>query len=191
MSDSRSIGILAYDGVDARSLVTVHDAMREAGSRGCAVDVTVFSLVPSDGVTSATGLELVPDDVLIGTPDVVVVPGGVTEGTDGPTPTYPTELPERLGQLAAAGATVVGIGAGALALGEAELLTDRDATTAEPFRDDLSAYAETVSDREVVDAGAVLTATGPEAALSVARLLVEDVCEEVEQTTVAGKSAQD
>lgn len=187
MSDSRSIGILAYDGVDARSLVTVHDVSTTVEQQNGAVDVTVFSLVPSDGVTSATGLELVPDDVLIGTPDVVVVPGGVTDGPDGPAPSYPTELPERLGQLAAAGATVVGIGTGALALGEAELLTERSATTAEPFRDDLSAYAETVSDQAVVDAGAVLTAEGPEAALSVARLLAEDACEEAEHTTVSGK----
>ncbi|MGM0398076.1 MAG: DJ-1/PfpI family protein [Halobacteriota archaeon] len=177
MTESRSIGILAYDGVDARSLVGVHDALTTAAKNGCAIETTVFSLVPSEGVTADAGIVLVPDDVLIGTPDVVVVPGGRSTADGDPTPTYPTELPERLGQLADAGATVVGIGTGALALGAGGLLTERAATTAEPFREELATHAETVVEESVVPGDGVVTAAGPEAALAVARLLLEESCD--------------
>lgn len=177
MTQSRSIGLLAYDGVDAHSLVGVHDTLRAGAEDGCAIDSTVFSLVPSDGVTADAGIVLVPHDVLIGTPDVVVVPGGAATADGDPVPTYPSELPERLGQLADAGATVVGIGTGALALGAGGLLAGRAATTAEPFRDELATHAETVVDRPVVADG-VVTASGAEAAVDLAQWLLADTCEE-------------
>lgn len=175
MVESRSIGILAYDGVDARTLVTVHDVLAEANRDGRAVDPVVYSLVPSDGVTAASGIGLVPDDVLIGTPDVVVVPGGTADGDGRPSPTYPDELPDRLEQLAGAGATVVGAGAGVVALGEAGLLADRSATTAPDFRDALADFGATVEDQSVVSGDGVTTAIGPDAAVELARMLLEDV----------------
>ncbi|MFB6132601.1 MAG: DJ-1/PfpI family protein [Halanaeroarchaeum sp.] len=174
MVESRSIGILAYDGVDARTLVTVHDVLAEANLDGAPVEPVVYSLVPSDGVTAASGIGLVPDDVLIGTPDVVVVPGGAAEEDDERTPTYPDELPDRLDQLAGAGATVVGVGAGVLALGQAGLLDDRSATTAPEFRDAIADFGATLADGAVVAADGVATATGPDAAVDLAEWLLED-----------------
>ncbi|AKH96785.1 DJ-1/PfpI family protein [Halanaeroarchaeum sulfurireducens] len=177
MTELPSVGILAYDGVNALSLVSVHDALMTAA---CDLPVTVYSLVPSDEVSSDSGLGLVPDDVLIGTPDIVVVPGGRDDGPDGTAPAYPSELPDRLEQLAEAGATVVGIGSGALALGEAGLLTDRTATTAPAFRDELTTDAGTVVDEDIVEGDGVLTAAGPNTALEVGRRLGVQHCEDVD-----------
>ncbi|MFW5919549.1 MAG: DJ-1/PfpI family protein [Halanaeroarchaeum sp.] len=181
MSDPDSVGLLAYDGVDGRALVSVHDFLVRASRRGCAVAPTVYSLVPSDRVSSSTGLGIEPDDVLIGTPGVVVVPGGRTADGD---PTYPTELPERVGQLSEAGATLVGIGSGALALGEAGLLADRRATTAAPFRDALGSHAVSVVDGPVVESGGVITATGADDAPEVVGRLLDAVCSEEERSRV-------
>ena len=176
MTDSDSIGILAYDGVDARSLVDVHDFVVQAERAGCAVTGTVFSLVPTQRVTASTGIGIEPDDVLIGTPDVVVVPGGETEGDD-PAPSYPAEVPDRVAQLADAGATLVGIGSGALALGEAGLLAERRATTAPAFRDELGTHATSVVDDPVVESDDVFTARGPTEARTVARRVLEKRCD--------------
>lgn len=173
MVESRSIGILAYDGVDARTLVTVHDVLATANREGRPVDPVVYSLVPSDGVTAASGIGLVPDDVLIGTPDVVVVPGG-TGNDDGSTPAHPDELPERLEQLVEAGATVVGVGAGVVALGEAELLADRSATTAPEFRDAIEEFGAAFEERPLVTADGVTTAADADAALDLAHWLLDE-----------------
>ena len=184
MTDPDSIGILAYEAVDARSLVDVHDFVVRADRAGCAVQVTVFSLVPAQHVTASTGIGIEPDDVLIGTPDVVVVPGGETAG-DESTPSYPQEVPDRVAQLADAGATLVGIGSGALALGEAGLLTERRATTAPAFRDELEPHATTVVDDPVVESDGVFTATGPRAALDVTRRVLEKRCDATVLSQVA------
>lgn len=189
MDDDRSIGILAYDGVDAHALVGVHDALVAAIRAGCEYSVTVFSLVPSDVVTAASGIGVVPDDVLIGTPDVVVIPGGWSDGDRGPT--YPSELHERAGQLADAGATMVGIGTGALALGEAGLLAGHPATTAPQFRDALADYAETVESGPVVGSENVITATGSGAALAVVRQLLREDCNEGTLDRVATELAME
>lgn len=176
MTDSDSIGILAYDGVDARSLVSVHDFTVRADRAGCEVGVTVFSLVPTQRVTASTGIGIEPDDVLIGTPDVVVVPGGKTSG-DESAPSYPQEVPDRVAQLADAGATPVGIGSGVLALGEAGLLTERRATTDPTFRDELETHATSVVGDPVVESDGVFTATGPTASLTVTQRVLEQRCD--------------
>lgn len=178
MSDSGSVGLLAYDGVDGRALVTIYDLLVRASRRGCTVSPTVYSLVPSDGVSSSTGLGIEPDDVLIGTPAVVVVPGGRTADCD---PTVPTELPERVGQLSEAGAILVGIGSGVLALGEAGLLADRRATAAAPFRDALESHAGSVVDGPVVESDGVITATGADEAPEVVRRLLDQSCAEADR----------
>ena len=177
------IGIFAYDGVDAHALVTVHDAL-VAASEDCDVEPTVYSLVPSDGVAAASGLELVPDDVLIGTPDVVVVPGGWLE--DQQTPTYPEDLPERLGHLSEAGATVVGVGAGVLAVAESGLLDDAATASVDGHRADLADLAAEVLDAPVVEDDAVITATGPANGSDLAVRLVESICGETAATNLHG-----
>lgn len=178
MDGSRTIGILAYEGVDALALVDVHDVLAAAADAGCSLAVSVFGLVPSDGVEAASGLEIVPDDVLLGTPDVVVVPGGQTADGGEPSSTYPEELPERIGQLAEHGATVVGIGAGVLALGEAGILTGRPVATVPAFRERLAEFAGSVDGEGIVESEGVITATGPGNAQVVAHRLVERFCED-------------
>jgi transcriptional regulator GlxA family with amidase domain len=190
MTDPDSIGILAYDGIDARSLVDVHDFVVRAKRAGCAVRVTVFSLVPTGSVTASTGIGIEPDDVLIGTPDVVVVPGGQSSGDESAS-RYPQELPDRVAQLAAAGATLVGIGSGALALGEAGLLTDRQATTSQALRDALETHATSVVDDSVVESDGVFTATGPTAALAVTRRVLEKRCDGAVLSRVAATVGAD
>ena len=175
MTEPPSVGILAYDGVNALSLVGVHDALATAA---CDLPVTVYSLVPSDTVSSDSGLGLVPDDVLIGTPDIVVVPGGHSAEAGEPSPTYPAELPERIGQLAEHGATVVGFGAGVLALGEAGVLADRSVATVPAYHERLAEYAGSIADEPVVETERVITAAGPGYAEEVAHGFVEQYCED-------------
>jgi len=178
------IGLYAYDGVDAHVLVAVHDVLVAARS-DCDLEATVYSLVPSDGVTAASGIELVPDDVLIGTPDVVVVPGGWTDA-DRQTTTYPEDLPERLEHLAEGGATVVGVGAGVLAVAESGLLEDAAAATVDGHRAPLADLADEVVDAPVVEDGDVITAAGPANASDLAVRLVESTCGETVAADVRG-----
>lgn len=178
MDESRSIGILAYDGVDALALIGVHDVITAAADAGCSIEVSVFSLVPSDGVEAASGLGIVPDDVLLGTPDVVVIPGGHSVEGGEPRPTYPDELPERIGQLAEHGATVVGFGAGVLALGEAGILADLSVAPVPAFRERITEYAGSADGEPIVETDRVITAVGPGYAEEVAHRLVEQYCED-------------
>ncbi|MUV59740.1 hypothetical protein GJ634_02815 [Halobacterium sp. CBA1126] len=70
------VAILLYEGFDELDGVAPYEVFRTAAAHGADVDATLRTLVPSERVTASHGLRVEPDDVLLGTPDLVVVPGG-------------------------------------------------------------------------------------------------------------------
>lgn len=182
MTDGRSVGILASDGLNATATAGVVDVLRAAESMDCDLETTVYSLVPATTVTTDAGLDLAPDDVLIGTPDVVVVPGGTAEFDGDGTG---SDLADRVAQLHDAGGTTVGIGTGVLVLGAAGLLSGRRVAAAAVIRDDLPEDVAGVADAGVVDDGDVVTAARPLAGGLVGVHLLEEMGYREEATAIA------
>jgi transcriptional regulator GlxA family with amidase domain len=170
------VAILLYEGFDELDAVAPYEVFRTAADFGADLDASLQTLVPSDRVTASHGLRVEPDDVLIGTPDLVLVPGGgwndrgehgawaeVQDGT----------LPERLATLHEGGATIATVCTGALVAVEGGLLEGRPATTHESAKDDLADYGVDVRDERFVDDGDVLTAGGVTAGIDLALHVVE------------------
>ncbi|WP_232687050.1 DJ-1/PfpI family protein [Halobacterium zhouii] len=173
------VAILLYEGFDELDAIGPYEVLRTAADFGGDVDTALRTLVPSESVTASHGLRVEPDDVLLGTPDLVLVPGGgwndesdagawaeVQDGT----------LPERLATLHDAGARIATVCTGALIAAEGGLLNGRPATTHHTARDDLADYGADVLEDRVVDDGDVLTAGGVTAGIDLALHVVEAEC---------------
>lgn len=182
------IGILLYEGFDELSAVIPHAVFARA-AEDCDLSVTTYSLVPSQGVRAASGLELAPDDVLIGTPDLVVVPGGPWDSTDesGGKAVPEAEYTDRLSNLSDGGAGFAAVSAGVFLLGKAGLLEGRRVACQDVYRDQVNEYGATVEDDPVVTDGDIVTAGGPGRAFDLALHVIDDVCGE----TVAAEIASD
>ena len=173
------VAILLYEGFDELDAVAPYEVFRTAASYGADLDANLQTLVPSERVTASHGLRVEPDDVLIGTPDLVLVPGGGwnsrsesgawAEAQDG-------TLPERLATLHDGGATIATVCTGALIAAEGGLLEGRPATTHKSAKDDLADYGVDVRDDRFVDDGDVLTAGGVTSGIDLALHLVEREC---------------
>ena len=190
------VAVLLFDGFDELDAVAPYEVFQTAAELGADLDVSTRTLVPAEGVTAGHGLTVVPDDVLFGTPDLVVVPGGgwnsvapegQRDGAGGAgeareAPGVWTEfedgtLPERLATLHEGGATVASVCTGAMLLAEAGLLDGRPATTHETAKADLREYDDVdLRDDRYVDDGTVLTAGGVTAGVDLALHLVEREC---------------
>ncbi|MFC3478055.1 DJ-1/PfpI family protein [Halobacterium litoreum] len=173
------VAILLYEGFDELDAVAPYEVFRTAGEFGGDIDATMRTLVPAERVTASHGLTVEPDDVLLGVPDLVLVPGGgwndrgeagtraeVEDGT----------LPERLHTLHDGGAEIASVCTGAMLLAEAGLLDGRPATTHESAKADLAEYDVDVRDDRVVDDGTILTAGGVTSGIDLALHLVEREC---------------
>lgn len=184
------VAILLYEGFDELDAVAPYEVFRMAADFGADLDANLQTLVPSDRVTASHGLRVEPDDVLVGTPDLVLVPGGgwnsrgehgawaeVQDGT----------LPERLATLYEGGATIATVCTGALVAAEGGLLEGRPATTHESAKGDLRDYGVDVRDERFVDDGDVLTAGGITSGIDLALHVVEREC----STEVARKVAEE
>ncbi|MXR19242.1 DJ-1/PfpI family protein [Halobacterium bonnevillei] len=173
------VAILLYEGFDELDAIGPYEVFRTAAEFGADVDATLRTLVPSEQVTASHGLRVEPDDVLIGTPDLVVVPGGgwndrAETGTwaeyrDG-------QLPDRLATLHDGGAVVASVCTGAMLLADAGLLDGRPATTHDGAKADLREYDVDVRDDRYVDDGTILTAGGVTSGIDLALHVVEREC---------------
>ena len=188
------VAILLYEGFDELDAVAPYEVFRTAAAFGADVDANLKTLVPSERVTASHGLRVEPDDVLIGTPDLVLVPGGGwnsvapegQRGGDGEAvgarengawaEVQDGTLPERLATLHDGGATIATVCTGALLAAEGDLLDGRPATTHESAKDDLREYGVDVRDDRYVDDGTVLTAAGVTAGIDLALHLLEREC---------------
>jgi len=70
------VAILLYEGFDELDAVAPYEVFRSAAELGADLDASTKTLVPSERVAASHGLRVEPDDVLVGTPDLVLVPGG-------------------------------------------------------------------------------------------------------------------
>lgn len=176
MTQDVDVGILLYEGFEEMSAIVPHAVWDAAAVTG-GLSVTLYSLVPAETITAGSGLELAPDDVLIGTPDIVFVPDGyrssVTEsGAAVPDDTYL----ERVQSLADESATIVAIGSGVLGLGQAGVLDGRSATTHPEYRANLGDTDAVVMDADIVADGNVITGFGPGIASDLAQYVVNREC---------------
>ena len=111
------VAVLLFEGFDELDAVAPYEVFQTAAEMGADLDVSTRTLVPDEGVTAGHGLTVEPDDVLFGTPDLVVVPGGGWNERESPgvwTEFEDGTLPERLGTLHEAGATIASVCTGAM-----------------------------------------------------------------------------
>jgi transcriptional regulator GlxA family with amidase domain len=181
------VGILLYEGFEELSALIPH-AVFDAAAAECGLSVTTYLLVPSQTITAASGLEVAPDDVLIGTPDLVLVPGGPWE--DGRTAGAKAvaeagEYPDRIATLVDGGADVAALSTGVLLLGEAGLLEGRSVASPAGYREAVASYGATVDDASVVADGDLVPAGGAASAFDLALHLVARECGEAMAGSVA------
>lgn len=167
-----TVEVVVFEGVDELDAVGPFEVLAAAGF---AVRIVGF---PTD-LTAARGANglTIGVEAPIGTPDVLVLPGG--GGLPGTGPgvrelVVAGDLPRRVAELHAAGTVVATVCTGAFLAAAGGLLTGRPATTNRQALDDLERFGAVV-DREarVVDDGDVLTAAGPLAGVDLAIRLVE------------------
>jgi len=175
------VAVLLFEGFDELDAVAPYEVFQTAAGMGSDLDVSMRTLVPDEGVTARHGLTVEPDDVLLGTPDLVVVPGGGWNDRESRGVWSEVEngtLPDRLDTLHEGGATIASVCTGAMLLAAAGLLDGRPATTHESAKDDLREdYPDVdVRDDRFVDDGTVLTAGGVTAGIDLALHVVEREC---------------
>lgn len=172
------IEILAFDGFDALDIVAPWEVFARAASLDSSVDVVVVRTGDTNVVTAAQGLQLHVAETL-GAPDALFVPGGSwVDGTDTGVPREIRlgKLPQLIAELSASVRWVASVCTGALLLGEAGLLRNRNATTNPAALDELSRYGALVKDNRVVDDGNVVTAGAVTAGIDLALWLVQREC---------------
>lgn len=174
------VAVLLFEGFDELDAVAPYEVFQTAAEFGAELGVSLVTLAPTRHVTASHGLAVEPDDVLIGTPDLVLVPGGGWNDADGGGVRGAVEdgqLPDRLATLYDGGATIASVCTGAMLLAEGGLLDGRPATTHESAKDDLAEYdGVEVRDERFVDDGDVLTAGGVTSGIDLALHVVEREC---------------
>jgi transcriptional regulator GlxA family with amidase domain len=173
------VEVLLYDGFDELDGVGPYEVFETAGALGGDVEARTVSLDGQEWVTASHGLRVGVDGTL-GTPDLLVVPGGGwNAGDDRPGARREAErgaIPEAVGHLVDDGVTVASVCTGGMLLAEAGVLDGRPAVTHASALDDLRATAANVVDARVVDDGDVLTAGGITSGLDLALYLVRRFC---------------
>ena len=139
------------------------------------LDVAVVRLDGPPLVSAANGLQLHVADEL-GTPDALFVPGGSwVDGTESGVPREIRRgtLPRLIADLSTSARWVGSVCTGALLLGEAGILRDRNATTNPAALKELSQYGAVVHQNRVVDDGNVVTGGAVTAGIDLALWLVQ------------------
>lgn len=171
------VTIVLFEGFDELDAIGPYEVFANAADAGADLTVSLRTLAETDRVRASHGLRVEPDGVLADqSPDLVVVPGGAwnTRGAVGAwAEAERGDVPDALGSLHEAGATIAGVCTGGMLLARAGLLDGRPAVTHGGALDDLEATAARVVDARVVDAGEILTAGGVTAGLDLAFHIVE------------------
>jgi transcriptional regulator GlxA family with amidase domain len=126
-------------------------------------------------MSAAGGLQIRVAEEL-GTPDAVLVPGGswiAGRDTGVPREIGRGTLPRAIADLATSVRWVASVCTGALLLGEAGILPDRNATSNHAALEELSRYGAIVKENRVVDDGNVVTSGGVTAGIDLALWMVE------------------
>jgi transcriptional regulator GlxA family with amidase domain len=181
------IEIVVFEGFDALDVVAPWEVFARAATIDPGLDVALVRLDGPPLVSAANGLQLhVADEV--GTPDALFVPGGSwVGGTDTGVPREIRRgtLPRLIADLSSSARWVASVCTGALLLGEAGILRDRNATTNPAALKELSQYGAVVHRNRVVDDGDVVTGGAVTAGIDLALWLVQRELGEAVADTVA------
>lgn len=168
------IEIVVFDGFDALDVVAPWEMFARAATIDPGFEVAVVRVDGPVSVTAADGLQLQVDGAL-GTPDALFVPGGSwVSGRDTGVPREIRRgtLPRIIAELSTSARWVASVCTGALLLGEAGILRDRNATTNPAALEELSKYGAVVRQNRVVDDGNVVTAGAVTSGLDLALWLI-------------------
>ena len=182
------IEIVVFEGFDALDVVAPWEVFARAATMDPGFEVAVVRVDGPAVVSAANGLQLHVVDEL-GTPDALFVPGGSwVDGTDTGVPREIRRgtLPRIIADLSTSVQWVASVCTGALLLGEAGILRNRDATTNPAALEELSQYGAVVRRNRVVDDGSVVTAGAVTSGIDLALWLVQRELGE----TVAGDVAR-
>ena len=174
------VAIILYEGFDELDAIGPYEVFRSANDLGGNIDARLVTLVPTQSITASHGLTVEPDDVLLGQPEVVLVPGGGWNDRDEPgawAEVQDGSIPERLATLHENGVRLASVCTGALLIADAGLLEGRPATTHHSGRDDLADYGADVTTDRVVDDGDIVTAGGITSGIDLALHLVTEYCD--------------
>jgi transcriptional regulator GlxA family with amidase domain len=169
------IEIVVFEGFDALDVVAPWEVFARAATIDPGFDVAVVRIDGPTVVSAANGLQLHVVDEL-GTPDALFVPGG--SWVDGMDTGVPREirrgtLPRIIDDLSTSVQWVASVCTGALLLGEAGILRNRNATTNPAALEELSKYGAVVRHNRVVDDGNVVTAGAVTSGIDLALWLVQ------------------
>jgi transcriptional regulator GlxA family with amidase domain len=170
------VAIVLYDGFDDLDAVGPYEILRMAAEAGAPLDVRLVTASAADRVTSSHGLEVLPQGLLDGTADLVIVPGGswlarAEVGAWGEI--QRGALPRALAAEHARGASLAAVCTGTMLLSAAGLARGRPATTHHRALDALRAEGADLVDARVVDDGDLVTSGGVTSGLDMALWLVE------------------
>ena len=181
------IEIVVFDGFDDLDAFGPHEVLSHAANRLAGWSSTLVAVDAPGTVRSAHGVVMTLDAVL-GTPDVVVVPGGGWHSERGARAEADRGvLPRRLAELADRGTIVASVCTGAMILAAAGLTTGRPAVTHASALDDLETSGALVRrDERVVDDGTLLTAGGVTSGLDLALHLIAREADPATARAVAG-----
>ncbi|WP_123536373.1 DJ-1/PfpI family protein [Halosimplex salinum] len=197
MSDSASLGILAFEGFEELDAVGPYEVFQNARAAGANWTVEMLATDETDRVTAAYDLRVEPDGVLAPDAglDYLVVPGGGwNDGGEGGAEAAGARalagdeaVLDTIRALHEDGTTLLSVCTGAMVLSAAGLLDGRPAVTHRSALDDLRGTDAEVVDARVVDDGDVVTAGGITAGIDAALWLVErewghEVASDVEDT---------
>ena len=174
-----NINILVFEGVDEIDFVGPLEIFRRAAKLTGKMDVHLVTLAPCAQVICAYGLRVLPDSVLEGTPDLLIVPGGGYAGRAARGIRYEIEhtaLTACLAELHARGCLLAGVCTGGMALAAAGLLKNRKAVTHRAALAGLHASGAVVVKSRVVDDGELVTCGGVTSSLDLALHLVSRLC---------------
>lgn len=169
------IEIVVFDGFDALDVVAPWEVFARASTIDPGLDVALVRLDGAPVVSAAEGLQLHVAEEL-GAPDALFVPGGSwVGGTDTGVPREIRRgtLPRIIAELSNSVRWVASVCTGALLLGEAGILRERNATTNPAALEELSKYAAIVRQNRVVDDGNVVTGGAVTSGIDLALWLVQ------------------
>jgi len=169
------IEIVVFDGFDALDVVAPWEVFARASTIEPSLDVALVRVGGAPVVSAAEGLQLHVAEEL-GTPDALFVPGGSwVAGTDTGVPREIRRgtLPRTIAELSTSVRWVASVCTGALLLGEAGILHDRNATTNPAALEELSKYSAVVRQNRVVDDGNVVTGGAVTSGIDLALWLVQ------------------
>jgi len=161
--------ILLYDGFDELDAIGPYEVLRNGAQEGADLSTRLVTLEPREAVAASHGLRVGVDGTL-GSPDVVLVPGGGWGDRAAASAWAEYDrgaIPEALADLHGRGATVATVCTGGMLAAGAGILDGRPATTHHVAHDDLREVAEFV-DARVDDDGDVITCGGVTSGLDLA-----------------------